>query len=470
MNNLELFEVLELSDFDDVSQIDIQISEKSNKSMKSNIMSRISYKNSKRLLHKMIIISAACLLLAFSISITALANDEFRQFVFTILNVTNKIADGDKQQNIVKTFEFGNEYVVHEGFIITNKGNTNEKVFEYQNGKVVISNRLSCSGVYNYLDKPIKFSFDFYIHKDGIYVINQNSNLKFSLSKWPNDISKAVFIVLGVDTNDILENGMTVTNNAFVDSWLIDLKTGKLEPLVNREGANDFLGKKIISVDKVYDGTYVSYKTRNFAEVDMGKDENYILFKSNRNHFPADEKYDYYIHDRITGDEWFIQMPTKDIPYKVYWVDDYTVAFLHLINNKVVVELYNVKDRTFKVSGKYNTDEFAHANASLYEIAYDKEEYKFTDIFCGKKLNIKNSKILGQSIIASWSQYDCYVVQTEQGLYAFNLKLGTCLFLTKQDLHADKILFPGFVDQNVMLICTESVGDSFPSFYFVTVK
>lgn len=221
--------------------------------------------NRYKMILKVSVISILVLLLSIgSIHVAAANIPSFRSFLENIFSNNNRSVSVIPQDQLP---EIGS-YEVQNSFLITNLDSSMQKIFALQNGKLNEVTPKTCEGYTLYDGKKITYSFQYAMNGDDVYGFAFEGAAR-ELTSYPGAVNSAI-LTLSI-------------NEKFDDSWYVDLISGELSPLVNRDRADEIYQMKAIHSMLTVDGVD-SWEARKTYAVDIKASPNgdYILFQSNR--------------------------------------------------------------------------------------------------------------------------------------------------------------------------------------------
>ncbi len=447
MKEFDLFEVLEPADFDSINTIRIKTKRKPSKSVKKRIRQIPKQNRHFILKRKPVLIAAVCAAILIVLSLAACTNESFRNWFMSFFDITPQIT----KENVIETEDGRYNYNVYDGFIVTNPNTQNTKVFEYEDGHFTQKKMQHCSGSF----QGYHFSFDYFINDRAMAVSNIESDLEgFRVDYLPGSTTKAIASI----SQEIGEA------DKFHDIWLVDLITGKIEPLIDRSTADWF---EQAEIPEEYLGEFTS---RRYAiDAEPSKDGRFILFESNRECYPVLNNSGKmgsshaYIHDRKTDAEWKIDSDMVPWGGNKYWINDRMILFNA---EGPSMQIYDAIERKIIKEFTIYTEIF-WTNNTVYSILDTGDTYIFTDRLTEEQFQIEKST--WESLQASGSDGNCYYTNVfDDGCSLYDLNAHTRIDFPYGYLDADNFsVF--FMNDNTMLFCANKEGEDQPRFYIANM-
>lgn len=360
----------------------------------------------------------------------------------------------------LSTIDLGREYSIFpknsfsEGFLV--KWNDIQKgpYYYYENKKMTQKNFKQCSGEFDFEGRKIPFSFHYAFSPKSILTVYDRitSSIQFQLIKIPNENNSAVFYIqrINAETPDKEDINMA-------DCWIINLSTGELSPLVDRSASSSFYEKT---------GETSRY---DFASTPIfSSDGQNFFFKTNRDYFP-EQKYDLYIYDMKSGEEWIVKLPDRAaylfnaVNIDCRWISNDVIAIESRDENNTEswFEIYNVDTKSFTQSKKvsYMSGRAVSVSNSVYYISQDgnKMENLLTgdkkdinlDIFPSVFPEVNNS--YGNKIL----HFDLNIDTSDRKIQIYDVQNNSKLTLTANDLNCQEINECHFYDENILLVAVD---------------
>lgn len=367
--------------------------------------------------------------IVFAAAVTAFAaaSPQFREWLLSIINVTESVTEVNGAKNIVRTQNFGNEYLVEDGFIITNEGTPEQQVFEYADGNIRNSDIKTFEGTYDSGNKEFKFSFEY--AKNGLHLYTYD---------YKGDID---FTVGNMNTNDDIA---AVYFNSPADSALVVVE---------------------LSSNRILREINIPDKLKDFAFSNKGT---YALFKITTQ---EEGIFEWYVTNMQTGLCEYIEM--DGAPYSGYFYDDSQIIFMSYGEEEEMYlpALYNIKDDSLimlkGISAEYTAD-----NSFPYTSRLEDGEYTFRNIVDEKTVKFDVNKMFSQDdITATFSQDRFFFCDYGEGSMAiFDLENEIMTSIKAEDFQSDYMLFVSLLDKNTLLVCGEKAGIESPAFYLMQLE
>ncbi|WP_066714670.1 hypothetical protein [Clostridium sp. Marseille-P299] len=302
----------------------------------------------------------------------------FRAFIEDIFGSNEDSIKVTLQEQIPKV----GAYDVDSSFLIINKDSSNQIIYALQNGSLKEVTPKRCEGYVYYDNKKYIFAFQYAINGDEVYGFSYEG-VAVGLVSHPGAINSAI-VMFSID-------------DKFEDAWYIDLLTGELSPLVNREDAEELFHRKAIHSIVAVDGVESWDARKTYAtEIKPSPNGDYILFQSNRDDLVSEpltkdselkqnsKLRHWFLHDNNTNEE--IRLDFIDWSLSVgyiFWIDDETIAVLNYDDEKEEwwPILYNAKAKEQQILGpvkggdhKYTLifDERTDTQLIIHDLLHDK--------------------------------------------------------------------------------------------------
>ena len=453
MKGLDLFEVLEPADFDSVKDVSVNIKKKLSKPSKlvKKKIRQIPRRDGHFILRpKSTVIAVVCAALLISLSLVACTNNNIRNWILSLFDVTPQITE----KTFVNTHAEGPKYdlKIYPGFLTINLNSSTPKIFVYEDVHFTQEEMKHCSGSF----EGYSFSFDYFINDRAMATSNIETDLRsFSVDYLPGSTTKAIASV----SREIAET------DTFYDIWLLDLITGKIEPLIDRTDADWFEHAEIPDNDR---GIFTS--RRYAVNVQPSYDGRFILFESNRDFYPVLNNAGQmgsshsYIFDMETGDEWRVDPEAVPWADKGIWINDQMILFN---SDGPSMQIYDAVKKKVVKEISIQT-QITSTNGTVYSILDIGDSYIFTDLLTEEQFRIEK-KVSWESDIITTSNGDRYYTEIfEKGICLYDLK--THIRIDFPYAYLDCPYTISFIDKNTVLLVTYKEGDYQPRFYMLYIN
>ncbi|MFQ9514324.1 MAG: hypothetical protein ACLRZ9_00705 [Eubacterium sp.] len=364
----------------------------------------IKYK--KRGVKKLGIAVCAVICCIMSLSVAATVSDNFRDWIKSQIQRGKRV---DKENIRISKVELPKEWDdIRNGFIIVNEGTKKETTYCVEKGRIKKNERKHAGGKIEAGGKTYEFSFDYEQQGQKIHGYNYTG----VIMDVAGYVNKDNCVLLWLVPQKISE------------LYYMNLTTGELNPAVDETQLEEILAEKL----KIPDKTKIDY-LHYAIEAQISPDGKYILFRSNRNYFLADQwkgEYDktdeeWFVKNTVTGEETKIEgAPGYLLDNEIGFVDNIHISLCDETGEKAGV--YNCEKKQLTWSEEFKGISFG--NTMIY-VDYDKEGFKVRD-----ELLKKTSFIPADS---SWKECGGYWNRNVVCLFHGDEKAACKVYLVKQN-------------------------------------
>ena len=290
--------------------------------------------------------------------------------------------------------------------------------------------RKVCQGVYTLDGKDYPFAFAYYIPADKPTVIEYIDILRVELfESWDSvedfnnppvpELQYIIFDPVWDGRYAIFKVDMVEGRNVS-DAWLVDLTTGELIELMDREGADELL-------------TQTEY-TPIFADYCLfSPDGKWLSFRTNRRGKDS-EWLGYRVRNRETGEEFYVDLPQSLVNLYPKWVGEETLMITCYENNLYRWYLYNVRtgeSELLKVPEENTSNIYPLGDAMVY---ISPEEKALVDVRSGERLPLEWDDADPLEKYTVSLQDDRMMIYTEARLYIYDQPTGLHWSFSSQEL------------------------------------
>lgn len=400
-----------------------------------------------------------------TVGVTATILPTFRQWLLSGLGFSsNEIKENIFFEKELQAAPFRME----EDFIIVNPDEIDQMIYQISQEPlgIVESETRFCSGKAKYNGKEFPFSFEYVKNNHQVYGYNY-TGCAYELKTFNGSHPYEAVLVINIE-------------DQFIECWKINLETGELSSLTNRDRAEELYGQKAIWSIDTADGIEYREAMKKFSiDLKFSEDGSFLLFRSNRDDLPPakETKSPNELSKDTKASHWFLRdMKTGDetrldfIPYylhndDLFFVDnEYLAVTMSDESGDFVPILYDLTTNTTikleSVTGSDNRGTFIFTTALAPNL-------EFRNILKDKKymIPLNDKEEVSASVIDN-----NYIL-----LYLSTMAIKIYMIEHDKLLTFERNLFSEqldnmFILQNHFLLCQTIENNGMYKFYLVDLR